>query len=511
MATEIPLSTSNSSYHVFLSFSEDTSKKFTSHLYTALDHAGFRAFRREEDINRGENMELELKKAIQSSRVSIVVFSKEFASSSQCLDELVMILNRKHQVLPIFYDVEPSAELTSHEQKFQAEAGERKIEWTDKIKGWKEALTEIANLAGMTLQQEAGNESKFIRKIVKVVEGKLSRVPVSVDSQLVGINHPVQQISFWLREESIDVSVVAITGMGGIGKTTIAKLLEISEQHNGLVHLQQQLLSSILTGRKPKINSVDEGIFKIKDALCCKKVLIILDDVDEQKQLDALLGEQDWFSPSSKIIITTRRESFLRAHETWKVHRAAKLVYRDSIELFSWHAFGQKYPMNHYTDISEKMVKYCDGLPLALKILGSSLRGLEPNIWKSQLERLKGIPNMEVIEKLRISYDSLQDDEDKNLFLHIACFFIGDDKNSTIEILDACDFHTEIGIQNLIDRCLLTIDRRDNKLMMHHLVREMGRAVVHQESPKEAGKRSRLWRNRDSFKVLREKKVRSRA
>ncbi|XAR56242.1 hypothetical protein NMG60_11036643 [Bertholletia excelsa] len=170
MAKEIPLSTSNSSYHVFLSFSEDTSKKFTGHLYTALDHAGFRAFRREEDINKGENMELELEKAIQSSRVSIVVFSKEFASSNQCLDELVMILQQmrasKHQVLPIFYNVDPSdvrnikgrfrKALTKHEQKFKAEAGERNIEWTDKIRGWKEALAEIAILAGMTLQQEAG-------------------------------------------------------------------------------------------------------------------------------------------------------------------------------------------------------------------------------------------------------------------------------------------------------------------------------------------------------------------
>ncbi|XAR48857.1 hypothetical protein NMG60_11031822 [Bertholletia excelsa] len=170
MAKEVPLSTAESSYHVFLSFSEDTSKKFTSHLCTALEHAGFHVFWGEDDMNRGENIELELEKAIQSSRVSIVVFSKEFASSSQCLDELVMILNRmrasKHPVLPLFYDVEPSEvrnlrgcfkkAFTRHEKRFKAEAGERDIEWTDKIKGWKDALHEIAYLTGMTLQQEAG-------------------------------------------------------------------------------------------------------------------------------------------------------------------------------------------------------------------------------------------------------------------------------------------------------------------------------------------------------------------
>ncbi|XAR56243.1 hypothetical protein NMG60_11036644 [Bertholletia excelsa] len=113
------------------------------------------------------------------------------------------------------------------------------------------------------------------------------------------------------------------------------------------------------------------------------------------------------------------------------------------------------------------------------------------------------IPHKDILQKLKLSYDSLQDDEDRELFLHIACFFVGSDKVCTVEILDGCDFHTEIGIRDLADRCLLTIE--SNKLVMHHLVQDMARKVVDQESPKEPGKRIRLWNHKVSFNVLREK------
>ena len=165
-------SSSNSpcSYHVFLSFrGEDTRKTFTDHLYTALMHAGFRTFRDDDGIERGEDIKSELQKAIQESSISIVVFSKDYASSSWCLDELVMILNRKrtskYMVLPVFYDVDPShvrkqmgcfeEAFSRHEERFEGETVERKKEGKGKIEGWREALREVANLAGMNLPNQA--------------------------------------------------------------------------------------------------------------------------------------------------------------------------------------------------------------------------------------------------------------------------------------------------------------------------------------------------------------------
>ncbi|XP_028091620.1 TMV resistance protein N-like [Camellia sinensis] len=220
-------------------------------------------------------------------------------------------------------------------------------------------------------------------------------------------------------------------------------------------------------------------------------VLIVLDDVDTIDQLDAILGTRDLLFQGSKIIITTRHEPLLRAYEVCHIHKVGNLDYNESLELFSWHAFGQNRPIDGFIEVSEWVIQYCGGLPLAIKFFGSSLLGKSLNVWKIQLEKLKAIPDYQVIEKLKISNDSLQDDHDKNLFLYVTCFFVGTDEDWVVTILDGCDFYTMIGIQNLIDRCLLMIDKHKN-LVMHQFVQEMGKEIVHQELPKELGEHSRL-------------------
>ncbi|KAK8714401.1 hypothetical protein V6N13_149593 [Hibiscus sabdariffa] len=85
---------SQCTYHVFLSFrGEDTRKNFTDHLYTALVRASIHTFSDDEEIEKGKNIEDEIKKGIlHKSRVSVIVFSENYASSKWCLDELVKIV-----------------------------------------------------------------------------------------------------------------------------------------------------------------------------------------------------------------------------------------------------------------------------------------------------------------------------------------------------------------------------------------------------------------------------------
>ncbi|KAK9944489.1 hypothetical protein M0R45_010053 [Rubus argutus] len=160
------------------------------------------------------------------------------------------------------------------------------------------------------------------------------------------------------------------------------------------------------------------------------------------------------------------------------------------------------HPIPSYWDHSKRLINHGGGLPLALRVLGSSLSGKNIAAWDSALNKLEAIPNGEILKKLKISYDSLQDDHDQNLFLHIACFFIGMEKDVIVGILDDCDFFTEVGIQSLIDRCLVTVDEY-NKVQMHDMIRDMGRGIVRLES-KKPGERSRLWHHKDSFQVLTE-------
>jgi hypothetical protein len=123
------------------------------------------------------------------------------------------------------------------------------------------------------------------------------------------------------------------------------------------------------------------------------------------------------------------------------------------------------------------------------------------------LEKLKRIPNDEVHKKLKISYDGLNDDTLKEIFLDIACFFIGMDRNDVIHILNGCELFAEIGVNVLVERSLVTIDDR-NKVRMHDLLRDMGREIIRKKSPKEPEERSRLWFDKDVLDVLSEETVR---
>lgn len=535
---EASSSSSRNTHHVFLSFrGEDTRKTFTGHLYTSLIDAGIRTFVDDVELERGESIKSELEKAIKESRISIIVFSNGYASSKSCLDELLRILECKktmgQKVLPVFYNMKPSqlkeqirtlieALCKVEEVKAEAETDQMKKERMDKVEGWKAALREVADIKGMELQDQAdGYESRFIQEIVKEVRNMLNRMVLNVTRYPTGIDFRVKKINLWLRDGSTSVGVWLICGVGGIGKTTIAKVAynlnfdrfeassflanirETSEQPNGLVSLQKQLLSDILKRKKEKLFSVDEGITKIKNAVCCRRTLLVLDDVDQIEQLNAVFGMQDWFCPGSKIIISTRHERLLKVQEAIEMHKVWGLDHIESLRLFSWHAFGQDHPAENYLELCKSIVQHCGGLPLAIQTLGSFLSGASVEVWKNALEKLETIPNNEVQKKLEISYTYL-DDHDKKLFLHIACFFYGKEKGFVVKVLKECDLYPAVGIQNLIDRCLVTIGK-GNKLTMHQLIQEMGREIVRQESPEAPGMRSRLWHHKHSFSVLRKK------
>ncbi|XP_012089185.1 disease resistance protein RPV1 isoform X2 [Jatropha curcas] len=515
------------SYHVILSFKgDDTGKNFSDHLYAALEQAGIHTFRDEDGIERGDDVDVETEKAMQGSKMCLIVFSKDYASSIWCLNQLVKIMEQREisgfVVMPVFYDADPTqvweqsgsyAEaFARHEQQFKDEI--------DKVEKWRAVLREITDLSGMDLQGR--HEAEFIQDIVKKVGKRLNRsVLLHAPSYLVGIDSRVKDINIWLQDGSNGSCIAIIYGIGGIGKTTIAKTVynlnldrfegscflanvrETSKDPDGLILLQKQLIEKFLNGKTYKIKSVDEGSVRIKDAISCKRVLIVLDDVDQLEQLNAIFGTWDWLYEGSKVIITTRHERLLGAYETYKKFRVKELDDNESLQLFSWHAFGQDYPIEGYKEHSEKVISHCFGIPLALQIFGSSLSVNIADEWESALEKLRAIPDSKLHKILRISYDSLQDDHDKNLFLHIACFFIGRNGDYVIKILDGCEFYTKVGLQNLIDRNLVTINE-DNKLMMHPLLRDMGREIIRQEAPENPGKRSLLWYHEDAFTVLRE-------
>nr|XP_023890042.1 TMV resistance protein N-like [Quercus suber] len=315
---------------------------------------------------------------------------------------------------------------------------------------------------------------------------------------------------------SDDVHFIGIWGMPGIGKTTLAHAIydkichqfeascfihDVREkvEKDGLVNLQKQLLFRTLKVKQENLRDYHYGMKIIKDRLSNKKVLIVIDDVDKVEQLQALAGSCDWFGLGSRIIITSKDKHLLiKHHRDTIVYRANGLDNDEALELFSWTVFNQTYPKKYFEDLSNGFVKYATGLPLALKVLGSSMIDRPREVWEDYLHQLEEIPEEEILDKLEISYRGLTEIE-KNLFLDIACFFKGEDKNRVAHIVG---FDNYKNMETLKDKSLIT--NFGGKLQMNYLIQEMAWRVVNRESPWQPGIRSRLWLCKDVFHVLKE-------
>ncbi|XP_042962738.1 disease resistance protein RUN1-like [Carya illinoinensis] len=369
------------------------------------------------------------------------------------------------------------------------------------------------------------DESEFIQDIIKWVDSKMvNHTPLNVAKYPVGIESRVRDIYQHLNMGKNDIiCMVGIFGTDGIGKTTISKevynkisyqfegscflknIREISKA-GGLIQLQKTLLYEIL-GISLECHDTDKGINVIRHRLCSKRVLLILDDVDDLVQLETLAGACDWFGPGSRIIITTRDQHLLNISIVDSKYEVKRLDHNEALELFSWHAFEEDKPIEDYVELSKQGMQYAEGLPLVLKVLGSDLRGQNINHWRSTLDKYKRIPNKNIQEVLSISYDGL-DDNEKEIFLDIAFFFKGQHLDYVVKILDSCGFSPEYGIKRLTDKCLITITIH-NTLWMHDLLQNMGREIIQKESRNKPGARSRLWFYEDARHVLEENAVSS--
>jgi hypothetical protein len=368
------------------------------------------------------------------------------------------------------------------------------------------------------------DEPEFIQEIIVWLNSILVKETYFEVAQYpVGIESHIQYLKSLLDIEKNDnTCMVGIFGIGGIGKTTIAKAIynsiasrfevscflenirETSQKANGLIRLQKKLLSKVIGDSSRIVDNVDQGVTLIKQRLFLKRVLLILDDVDHSIQLEKIAGQSNWFGLGSIIIITTRDKHLLTRHQVvpYEVKVLDEYI---SLQLFSLHAFNRDRPDPNFLELAKDAIRYAGGLPLALTVLGSTLKGRDILYWKSKLDEYKRIPNENIQGKLKISYDGLEKNA-KNIFLDIACFFEGYDVGYVAKILDSCGFYSNSSITELKEKCLIT--ESHGTLEMHDLLQEMGREIVRQESPKEPGMRSRLWFHEDICHVLREATVR---
>ncbi|XP_059448911.1 disease resistance protein RPV1-like [Corylus avellana] len=350
-------------YDVYLSFiGDETSYDFMYYLFGGLERNGVVTFR--ERPPGGENIPTLMLKAIQRSRIFIVVLSQGYVCSEYCLNELVEIVHRRniidHIFFPILYQLGPSdvqKRIETLEEVFprsEEQFGTGVDQYDQRMQGWRAALTEVMNSSDQILHDDANGSMGILKSVEEVLDAVCTRL--NIPRNTLRMDSCVEMMTDFLHLETSEIYIVGMSCMDEILKETligvvysqiyhgfertslILDITEISKEPNGLVHLQEQLLGDIVGMNQVNINNADEGIRLIKEAIQGKRVLIVLDNVDELKQLHTLIGNSKCFGPGSKVIAVSRENQLRAELEAHGIYDVEDLPEWKSPQLFIWRA-----------------------------------------------------------------------------------------------------------------------------------------------------------------------------
>ncbi|EFH68262.1 predicted protein [Arabidopsis lyrata subsp. lyrata] len=507
-ALSIPLSSSsqNWEYDVFPSFhGKDVRKTFLSHQLKEFGRKAINFFV-DNEIKRGEFIGPELKRAIKGSKIAVVLLSKNYASSSWCLDELVEIMKKEsgQTVITIFYEVDPTDVKKQKGDFGKVFKKTCKGKGKEKVQTWKKALEGVATIAGYHSSNWV-DESTMIENIAAEISNKLNHLTPSRDfDHLIGMGAHMKKMEQYLRLDLDEVRMIGIWGPPGIGKTTIARFMfnQLSnnfqnsafmvnikgsyprpclDEYTAQFQLQKEMLCEMFNQKDIMISHL--GV--VQGRLGDRKVILVLDDVDRLAQLNALAKNVHWFGRGSRIIITTEDLRLLKAHGIDHIYKVNFPSNDESLQMFCMYAFDQKSPKDGFDGLAREITYLVGELPLGLKVMGSYFRGLSKERWSMEVSRLRTNLNGEIESILKFSYDALCD-EDKDLFLHIACFFNGEKMRRVKEFLAEKFKDLSQRLDVLVEKSLISIEynqydyqrKHDSYVTMHKLLGQLGRKIA---------------------------------
>ncbi|XP_057846568.2 disease resistance protein Roq1 [Cryptomeria japonica] len=501
----------SSASHVFIShrsLDQDVEESLAVQLYRSLQKVSVQAFFHSEEMELGDLFPLSTDTAIRSASVQIAIFSKGYAESAWCLTELVLMLQTKATIIPVFYDVRPS-DLHDIEKGAYANAFKKFEEqgmYLEKLEEWKQALRSVSlRMAYYDFNKPRHNRyalcKKLVAAVLKEIEKKkhlkIAKIPLPFDEIVeeekrqrldvakypIGLEEIVKDFETEFKQDK--TTVIGIYGMAGSGKTTLAKqlfnlyrsqydrscfLFDVRESDS--VSLESKLVIDLFHGDFkgiPNDEVTEEGISDISTNLRkanFPRFLVVLDDVHDVLQLNALLAKAALKS-DSLAIVTTRDQSVLKAGGIDYRYEMKPLSLHDSMKLFSWYAFHQSSPESGYEDLVRRFAMACDGSPLSLGLLGGHVFGRDKCDWELELSKIdkcdwelelsKFHPEEKnLMHILKISFDAL-DKEVKQIFMDTACFFIGHSKAVAVRIWEGSGWNAGKALQILEDKSLVEV------------------------------------------------------
>ncbi|KAF3784547.1 DA1-related 4 protein [Nymphaea thermarum] len=284
-----------------------------------------------------------------------------YADSIWCLMELADIVKCNRLIIPVFVHVNPV-----DVQKQEGTDGSPLPGFTDrfgakKVNEWKEALRVAGNAPGFTLD-----------------------------------------------DDRLEASLLISLGLAGC---QIGQYLSWISIRPGNTQMRSSLARAPVLLPEPLVSDIDEGKNAIKEKVSKRSVFIVLDDVSDKNQLDALVGDKNWFRPGSRIIITTEDDSFLDANMHMR-YSLKELDNEEALQLFCYHAFGKMAPPEEYFRLSKQAVALCHGLPKALEKLGSFLSYKKSEEeWDDALNKLERSPPDAILDLARKKMESVKEED----------------------------------------------------------------------------------------------------
>ncbi|KAL1222981.1 Disease resistance-like protein CSA1 [Cardamine amara subsp. amara] len=512
VASEIP----PESWQVFINFrGEELRSNFISHLEGALSLAEIKYYIDTKEVP-SEDLTV-LFTRIEQSEIALSIFSIKYAESRWCLDELVKITEQvnkgKLRFIPVFFNVTPE-EVREQKGEFGLKLyGEGKRRRPN-IPDWENALQSVPSKIGLNMKNFR-NERELVDKIVDSVKrvlavssnGNVSSRHIKEPKGLpivYGMKQRLMQLEEKLDFGCNETQIVGIVGMPGIGKTVLA------DMHFNKWNNKFGFNKNIRAIREKSI----DGSGWLKDTLLngkelnhnaemfIKKIFVVLDDVSHKNQVNFLLENLGWIKKGSKIVITTRDKSSI-AELVHNIYVVPGLSDEEALELFQFHAFNDQASSTtgNFMKLSKKYVDYAGGNPLALKELGKELCGEDEAHWGKRLATLPHCCNPKILTELRISYDKLNDQQ-KDAFLDIACFFRSGEEDYVNCLLDPYGPESGEAVRYLAEKLFIYIFA--GRIEMHNLLCTFGQELGSSDENKSG---ERMWNHEIITTTLRSEQV----